>query len=115
MHRSVRIAIPLEFVCAPPPLHVASSRGIGSASRSAEALKLEQLNFSSPLGRKIRARQRVRASRNQTRHQTKTDQGTSSMAIDLFKPTAVCSLALSLLLAGNLQAAPAAAPAKAGP
>lgn len=37
------------------------------------------------------------------------------MAIELFKPQSVCLLALSLLIGGNLQAAPAAAPAKAGP
>jgi thiol-disulfide isomerase/thioredoxin len=39
----------------------------------------------------------------------------SSMAIELFKPNTVGLLALSLLIGGNLQAAPAAAPAKAGP
>ena len=37
------------------------------------------------------------------------------MANELFKPNTVCSLALLLLIGGNLQAAPAAAPAKAGP
>ena len=37
------------------------------------------------------------------------------MAIELFKSHTVCSLALSLLIGGTLQAAPAAAPAKAGP
>ncbi len=37
------------------------------------------------------------------------------MAMELFKPQSVCSLALSILISGNLHAAPAAAPAKAGP
>ncbi len=37
------------------------------------------------------------------------------MANELFKPNTVCSLALLLLMGGNLQAAPATAPAKAGP
>ena len=37
------------------------------------------------------------------------------MAMELFKPNKVCSLALSILVTSSLQAAPAAAPAKAAP